>query len=258
MSVQPRIDPTAELERAFRILVEHWILALPTAVASLVTLLLIVSLVISTVGSIIGVGVLGSHHPIGALSLFGAAALWALAALAAVMVISLLAHAMVVHAAEDPWAGRPVNLATSLAVSIGKLPALIVAGFAIFCLMLIPVALSFVLVGLPLVLVVAYFLIYVLPAIVIGNESGAAAIGTSFRLTRDNLGPSLVCAIAMLVVIAVAQGVSIALGHIPLLGWAGAFVIGGLGQAYAALISARFYMLLRGMAPGASLTQTVP
>jgi hypothetical protein len=258
MVARPTIDPGTELQRAFDILVKNWILALPTAIASLAALFFVVFLVASLVASVVGLGVgsEGRHLGLGA-ALFGAGTFSALGGFAAIVLLSMVAQAVVVNGAEDAWRGRPVDLAGSLGVAIARLPALVLAGIAIMLIMLIPVALSAILIGIPLVAIVGFFLIYVMPAIVIGNESGIAAIGTSFRLAKDNFGPSAVAAIGIFLAVAVAQAINVSLGHVPVIGWLAAFLVGGFSSAYAALVAARFYTLLTGTAEP-SVTNVYP
>jgi hypothetical protein len=249
MAVRPTIDSGTELQRAFDILVKNWMLALPTAIASLAALFFVAFLVASIAASVIGLGVgsEGRHLGLGA-ALFGAGTFAALGGFIAIVVLSMVAQAVVVHGAEEAWLGRPVDLVASLGIAVARLPALIVSGIAIMLIMLIPIALSVVLIGIPLVIVAGFFLIYVLPAIVIGNEGGLAAIGTSFRLTKSNAGPSALAAVAMILAIIVAQIINVSLGHVPVLGWLAAFLVGGFSSAYAALVAARFYTLLIGTA----------
>jgi hypothetical protein len=249
MVARPTIDSGTELQRAFDILAKNWILALPTAIASLAALFFAVFLVASLVASVVGIGVGSEGRHLGAgAALFGIGTFAALGGFVAIVLISMLAQAVVVHGAEEAWVGRPVDLTASLGVAIARLPALIVAGIAIMLIMLVPIALSAVLIGIPLIVIVGFFLIYVLPAIVIGNEGGVAAIGTSFRLAKDNFGPSAVAAIGIFVAVAIGQAINVSLGHVPVIGWLAAFIVGGFSSAYAALVAARFYTLLTGAA----------
>lgn len=260
MVARPAFDSGTELQRAFDILVKNWILALPTAVASLASLFFVAFLVASLVASVVGIGVgsEGRHLGLGA-ALFGAGTFAALGGFVAILILSTLAQAVVVHGAEEAWSGRPVDLAASFGVAIARLPALVVAGIAVMLIMLIPLALSFVVIGIPLVMLAGFFLIYVLPAIVIGNEGGIAAIGTSFRLTKNNVGPSALAAIAMILAVGVAQVINVSLGHVPVIGWLAAFLVGGFSSAYAALVAARFYTLLIGTAqPSAQSVYAAP
>jgi hypothetical protein len=260
MVARPTIEPGTELQRAFDILVKNWILALPTAIASLAALFFVAFMVASIAASVIGIGVgsEGRHLGLGA-ALLGAGTFAALGGFVAIVVLSMLAQAVVVHAAEEAWLGRPIDLVASLGVGVARLPALIIAGLAIMAIMLIPIALSFVAIGIPLVVIVGFFLIYVLPAIVIGNEGGIAAIGSSFRLAKDNFGPSAIAAVGIFLSVALAQIINVSLGHVPVIGWLAAFLVGGFSSAYGALVAARFYTLLTGRAaPSVTNVYTAP
>ncbi|MGH7757529.1 MAG: hypothetical protein ACREM8_14755, partial [Vulcanimicrobiaceae bacterium] len=231
-----------ELERAATLLSRNWTIALPTAIASLVVLFLVViPIVAAVIGSIVSVGLL---HAAG-LPFVGLGALTVIGGICAAIVVTLVAHAAVIHAADDAWLERPINLPAAVGVGIARLPSMVIASIAGFLLLLIPILLSFVVIGIPLVLIAAYLLIFTLPAIVIDGRGGIDAIGVSIRMSMRHVGPSVVAAIGMWLAIGIGQVVAGTIGHIPLLGWAAAFLIGGLTQAYAALVAARFYVLLR-------------
>ncbi len=236
------LDPVRELERAGNLLSQNWTIALPTAVASIAVLFLVIIPVIAfVVASAIS---LGSLHAAG-LPIVGLGLLAVLGGFVLAVLISIVAHAAVISAADDAWEGRPVQIGAALAAAFAKLPALCTAALAILLLLVIPLALSVVLIGIPLVFAAWYFLIFTLPAIMLDNQGALEAIGTSFRITTQRAGPSLVAAFAIWVVVVIAHVVGGAIGHIPIVGWLAFFAIGGLSQAYAALVAARFYKLLR-------------
>ncbi len=245
MTTSPQsIDYGREFERAGTLLSQNWIIALPTAVASLAVLFLVIIPVAAfVVGSIVS---LGTMHAAG-LPFVGIGFLGVIGGFLAATLVSIIAHAAVIRAAADAWEGRPVQLATALTAAFARLPALVVAALAILILLIIPIALSFIFIGIPLIFVVWYLLIFTLPAIMLDNQNGFDAISTSFRITTRQVGPSLVAAIGIWVVMIVAHVIGGVIGHIPLLGWLAFFAIGGLAQAYAALVSARFYTLLRAL-----------
>ena len=241
-------DSSLELQRAFDILKRHWEIAWPTAIASLAIALFVVSFILTTLAGIIGVVAAHNAAPIAAT--IGASFLtYAFLALIAVVFVALIANAMVVEAAECAWHDDRIDWRSIFRHAVSKLPALIVATFLAFLIMLIPMALTFVIVGIPLILVVGFFLIYTLPSIVIGGHGGGDAIAESFRLAKDHAGPTLVAFAGIVISLVVAQFAHLFFAHIPLVGFLIAFAVGGLCTAYAALVSVRFYTLLREGSP---------
>jgi len=247
MIVPRTFDPAAELQRAFELLGKNIILVLPTAVSSLIVQLLIVTVITAAVGSAIAAGVIGNHEGStgAAVTAIGLTSLIAIASIVGAVVVSILASAVVVHAAEAAWEGRPPDIGASFAAAMSKLPALIVASLLGALIMIIPFALAFVFIGIPLILIVSFFLMYTIPAVMIGNKSGTDAISQSFRLARNNVGPSAIAFLAIVVAAIVGGAVTATVGHVPILGWIAAFVVGGFTSAFVALVDARFYSLLR-------------
>ena len=100
------------------------------------------------------------------------------------------------------------------------------------------------LIGVPLLIALGFFLMYVTPAIVIGGEGGLEAIRSSFRLTARYPGPSGIGFGGILAAFVIGRIADAMFVHIPLIGVVTAFVIGGLTAAYASLVAVRFYALL--------------
>ena len=159
--------------------------------------------------------------------------------------VSTAAHAVVVAAAHDAWNGRDPDYGAAFRLTVARFPALIVAAFATALLFAIPVFLSIFLVGIPLLFVLGYFLMYVRAAIVIGGEDGLTAIGTSFRMAASNSGPSLVAFGGIIAAFIIARIVDAFTIHLPVVGLFTAFFVGGATAAYIALVEVRFYELLR-------------
>ncbi len=249
MSVQPASSPADELQRAADVLGKNLIIALPPAIASLLLGIVVVVGVISTVAAIVvghaAAGPAGTLAGIG----FGALIIGLLTIVCVFLVI--FAQAIVIRAAEDAWQGRRIDLGASLGAVLSRLPDLLVAFFISLAIVL---ALCITVIGIPLVLVAAYFLMYVTAAVVNGGESGIGAISTSFRIAKDNFGPSIVAFIGIVVAAIVGNVANGLVSHVPLVNFIVWFVVGGLTAAYSALVSARFYDLLRGPAPFAAST----
>jgi hypothetical protein len=241
--VAPQFSATRELEAAARILSARWTLALPTAVASL----LIAGIVFFVIGAVIVSAVaailMGGHG--GAFAAISAGASTVALALGVMALISTAAHAVVLAAAHDAWSGRDPDYGAAFRVTLARFPALLVAAFATALLYAIPVFLSFFIIGIPLLFVLGYFLMYVRAAIIIGGEDGFTAIGTSFRMAAANSGPSLIAFGGMIAAFIVGRVVDAATIHLPLIGLVTAFFVGGATAAYIALVEVRFYELLR-------------
>ena len=94
-------EPGAELQRGAELLVKHWVLAIPTAVASLLFAVIVIFSVLSVIASTVLGGATGGH--IGTGLGFGTGVLVALALIFAGMVAIYVAQAMVIAAAPGVW-----------------------------------------------------------------------------------------------------------------------------------------------------------
>ena len=241
MIAQP-IDATRELEAAAKILYARWTLALPTAFASLA----IAGIVFFVIGAVVVTGIAALlMDRAGAVAALGAGASTVGFAVLAIALVSTAAHALVLAAADDAWAGRDPDYGAAFRVTLARFPALLVAAFATALLYAIPVVLSFFIVGIPLLFVLGYFLMYVRAAIIIGGEDGLTAIATSFRMASSRSGPSLVAFGGMIAAFIIGRIVDAATIHLPGIGLVTAFLVGGATAAYIALVEVRFYDLLR-------------
>jgi hypothetical protein len=241
-----QIDAFGELQAAAHLLRERWTLALPTAIASLCVGLIVVMLLASLVASAVGVSAgAAAGHGLGVAAFLGAGLVSLLVSVVASVLFVGLSQVVVMVAAEDAWQGRQPDYGAAIGRTIGKLPTLIALFILCALLAIIPLALSVVFIGVPLLLVLGFFLMFALPAVVVGNESASGAIRSSFHLVRANLTPSIAAFVAILVVIASGKIIDAAFLHIPLIGLIITFFIGGLTYAYAALVSVRFYDLFR-------------
>ncbi len=240
--VAQQFEATRELENAARILGARWTLALPTAIASLA----IAAIVFFVIGAVIVSGfaaVLMGRH--GGVAAIGAGAWTVLVSVIAMVAISTVAHGVVMAAARDAWAGREPDFNAAFSLTLARFPALLIAAFVMALLYAIPVALSFLLVGIPLLFVLGYLLMYVRAAIVIGGEDAFTAIATSFRLATSKSGPSLVAFAGIIGAFIIGRIVDATTIHLPVIGLLTAFFVGGATAAYIALVEGRFYELLR-------------
>jgi hypothetical protein len=239
-----RIDAGREVSEALSLLASRWMLAVPTAVASLLCAAIVFFAIGAVLVSIVAGAVIG--RAAGAFAALGAGAAGLLVALAAIAVLAYVAHVLVVAAAHDAWEGREPDFGAALRLTMRRLPALLVAFVLIGLMMIVPLLLSLVLIGIPLLLVLSYFLMYVTPAIVFDDQDAVSAIATSFRLASRHANPTLIAYCAILAAFFVGRFVDAFCVHVPGLGLLTAFVVGGFTAAYGALVKARFYVLLRG------------
>ena len=256
--VNRQIDAMAELQNAFQILIKNWVLAIPTALASLLAGALLVFVFATTIASLFGAGVLSGERSGMAGLLAGGGGLMLLIGVAAIVVVTILAQAVVMIGAERVWQGHPADLGHAISAALGRLAPLIVllligivvaivCGFLVLLLGL----------GILLAIVLGFFFMYAVPAIVIGNEGAMQALGTSYRLVRANLSPSAIAFLGIVVVSFVGSFISNIFLHVAVLGLVIWFAVGGLTSAYSALVAVRFYDLLRGSA-ASSISAAAP
>ena len=220
-------------------------LAVPTALASLVCAAIVFFAIGAVIVSVIAGAIVG--HEAGALAAIAAGAAGVGLALLAIVVLSSLASAVVIAAAQNVWEGRDPDFRAAWLLTLRRLPDLFAALVLCGLIAIVPIALCVVLIGFPMLLVVSYLLMYVIPAIVIGGENAPSAIRTSFRLTTANGNVSLVAFGGIVAAFFVGRFVDAFCIHVPGLGLLTAFAVGGFTAAYGALVRARFYALLRGL-----------
>ena len=243
----PVFEPAAELQRDAELLIKYWILAIPTAVASLAFAIIVFISVIGVVAGAIA-GSAAAGHTGTALGLTSGI-LVAFVAFCLGIIALYVASAMVIAEAPAVLEDRPPDLAAGLAKTLQRLPDLMVAMLATFALAFIPFILCFVLIGIPLLLVLGYFLMYVPAAVIIGNEGGIAAIRTSFRIATQQVSASLIGWLGLFLVMVAGSVANSILIHIPLVNFVAAFAIGGFTSAYSALVTVSFYLRLRDLPP---------
>ena len=244
MVAPPPFNATRELGAAARILSDRWTLALPTAFAALVIAGIVFFVIGAVVVSAVAAILMGGHGA-GTWAAVSAGASTVAFALGVMALVSTAAHALVIAAAHDALNGRDPDYGAAFRLTVARFPALLVAAFATALLFAIPVFLSIFLVGIPLLFVLGYFLMYVRAAIVIGGEDGLTAIATSFRMASRNSGPSLVAFGGIIAAFIIARVVDAFTIHLPVIGLFTAFFVGGATAAYIALVEVRFYELLR-------------
>lgn len=254
-----QIDAVAELQNTFSLLFKNWTLAVPTAVVSLIAASFFVFMLAGAFAAFAGAGAMGAMNPQAALSLIASSGVMLLIGFIVIVLLSLLANAIVVAAAENVWHGGNPDLADGFSKGLSKLPQLLVLFLIGAVIGFFVVLLMFVLIGIPIAIILGFFFMYTLPAIVVGNRGTIEAMRESWNLVRANFGPSAMAFLGVVVVNIIGAIIRNLFHAIPLLTVIVWFVVGGLIAAYSALVAVRFYDLLRspGAAP-ATISTTGP
>jgi hypothetical protein len=239
-----QIDALAEMQNAFSVLFKNWVLAVPTALVAVIAGLLAIVMFAGTMAALLASGALSGSDQMAALAALRAAIPSIGLFLVIVVLLQLLAQAIVIAGAERVWHGEPADLAHGFSRAFAKLPTL----FAFFLIAFIAIVFCTVLIiiGWILGVVLAFLFMYTLPAIVVGNEGVGNAFGTSYRLVRANMNPSLITFLGIIVVSIVGGVITQIFSHVAVLGLVVQLIVGGLSSAFVALILVRMYDLLRG------------
>ncbi|HXW51626.1 MAG TPA: hypothetical protein VEJ41_06505 [Candidatus Acidoferrales bacterium] len=246
--VNRQIDGMGELQSAFSLLFKNWILAIPPAIVALAAGIYFAVIVAGMVGGILAAGAMGTTPNFGAL--FGGGGLLILLGVLVILLLSVLALAIVIGAAERVWHGQPADLAGGISKALSKLPSLILL-FIIFGIIgIIPF------IGWLVDLVLAFFWFYAMPGIVLGNLGTTQAMSASWKLASANAGPTITALLGIIVVNIIGGIINVVCVHIPILGLIVSFVVGGLTSAYAALVIVRFYDLVAGSSASAPPSST--
>jgi hypothetical protein len=248
MAVNRTFDPVAEATSAFQLVVKNWVLAVPQLIVGVVAIVLALVLGMGSILAAGGIGAMMSHggdNGAGLAALSGLlGTIWIIALV--VGILSLIAYGASVLAANDAWAGRPVDIGAAMGKALGSLVQLLIFGIivGISCAIL---AITFV--G---PIIIAVLMMYGFQAIVLGGQSGVGAIGESYRLVTKNFGPSIIAILAVIVAYVASFVIGMVLGLIPILGQIVSLVISAFVVAYACAVVTRFYSLIQSGAVVAS------
>lgn len=260
--VNRQFDAVAELQSAFNVLTKNLVLAVPTALVSFAGGLFAVFAAAAIAASILGAGALtgmsgtGEARPGIWAALAGGTGLLLIVFFVVLVLLGILAQATVMAGAERVWHGQPADLMAGVSRAMSKIGPL----FLLFLIGLIIGVICFIIIVIGWIagIVLAFFFMYTIPAIVVGNEGVMDALRTSWRLVRENIGPSLTAFVGIIVVSAIGAVINRVFLHIPVIGLIVSLVVGGLTAAYSALVLVRFYDLLRGQAPAITTTTSGP
>lgn len=252
--VTRQIDAVAELQNSFSVLFKNWVLAVPTALVSVIAAILLFVVFAASLAPLMTGGMMTnpSDPTAGLAVLRGALPAFSIFGIVLV-VLMLLAQAVVIGGAEHVWHGQAADLIAGVNKAFAKLPPLLGLLLVAIVLACVCVALTIVVIGPFLGIVLAFFFMYALPAVVVGGEGTFSALGTSWRLVKENLGPSLIAFIGIIVVNILGAIIEALFSHLPVLNILINLVVGGLVAAYTALVVVRFYDLLSASAPPAAV-----
>jgi hypothetical protein len=259
MISRPAFSPADELQRCAEMLAKYWILAVPPALASLLLVVVVFATILTVVGSALAGGLLGGGHSEAGAGLgIGIGALVGLAGMLLGFVALNVAQAITMHASLDAFADRRPDLGASFRAILPRLGDLSVSMLATFLIMLVPFVLCFVIIGIPLVIVAIFFMIYVQAAVIVGGEDGIAAIRSSVRLASRHVTYTVILALGVIAASIVGSFANALVVHVPLVNLVAGFAIGGLTSAFVAMATARFYDVLRDLPPRSAVTYAPP
>jgi len=240
MATVMQVDAVKELQDSFQLLIKNWMLALPTAIASLLQVVLFTMVFGAAIAGVFAGGILSGQNPGLAGALLGGVGLIGLVGGIVVLLVSLVAHATVIAGAQ----GGQFDLSPAASRAFSKLPQLVIAAILIFLMTIIPCLLILLAgLGLLLLIVLFYFTMYVMPSIVVGDRTAIEAIKESFNIAKSTLQPSIIAFLGIAVGVLVASFLSGVFLHIWGLNLIIGFAVGGFAYAYAATVIVRFYEL---------------
>jgi hypothetical protein len=249
MAVTRTFDPVAEATSAFQLVIKNWMLAVPQLIVAIVALVLAIIL---GMGSIFAAGGLGAMMGRGGDSGAGLAALtgilgtlWIIILVAGIL--GMIAYAATIVAANDAWAGRPVDIAAAVGKGMASFIQLLIFGI------IIGIACGILAITIVGPLILGILMMYGFQAIVLGGHSGVSAMGESYRLVTKNFGPSIIAILAVIVVYIASFIISMVLGIIPIIGQIISLLISVFVGAYACSVVTRFYSLIVSGATVASM-----
>jgi len=151
------------------------------------------------------------------------------------ILLSMLAGGMTVAMAHDALAGGSPSLGAGLAATQRRLGDLVVASILASVVLVVGFMLFFV-PG----LVAAFFLLFTLPAVMVGGVGGVASLGASVRLVSARLGETVILAVGLLVIGLVVGVVGMLFRFVPVLGFLVALILQAAlaGYASAAIVAA--------------------
>ena len=230
---------TEVFSRAWLLLCRNWIIVLPS---------LVVGIVSAAVTSALSASGLVSWDFFGDLNAEGPGAFWmffaTIVAIGLRIFAALVSIAFTTGMAGAAWERGRTTLADGLAAlrrdgiqAFLALVVLLLIGLAAAALLVPTFGLS--------VLAYMVFLVYTMPAVIVGDLPAAQAVVDSIRTAAKNFGVTFAVVILILLLAAAGGAVGAALGRVPLLGQAISWIVLEAVVAYATLVVVGEYVKLR-------------
>ncbi len=233
-------ESTQVFQKGWATLRENLVLIVPPLIAFLIVLvlnyLLIGSIAVGMMGAMTG----GS--PGVRMGSIGAMAGTALLIMGLSIVLSMVAGGATVAMAHDALVGKATTLGSGFAAAQRRLGDLVVASI----LASIVIMIGFMLFLVP-GLIAAFFLLYTLPAVMLGGTSGTGALSTSVKLVNSHLGDSLILAVGLLVIGVLVGIVGMIFRFVPVLGALVTVILQAALAAYAAAVIVAAYRRAEGL-----------
>ena len=234
-------DLAGHFRAGWETLLRHPVLLVPPLAVGVVAIALLVLLGGGTalIGALMG-GMVGGGDAAAAGGIVGLLAGVA-AFLLAVGVLSMASSGMVVVMAKDALAGRDPNMGDAMGLVATRLWTLLVAG-SLASLAVGVGLLLFVIPG----LVIAVFLVFTMPAVLLDAHGATDAIRRSVAIVRANPGPVVGFVVGAILVTAAVGVAGWILAFVPFLGGLAAMVLHVAALSYLTLVAVRLYQALPG------------
>ncbi len=242
---QPQVfDPANELQRSAELLIKRPNLGFPMAITSAVT---IAAVFFTVIGGLIAIFA-GASHERAALA-FGEVLPSVATAFVFIAAAYFFATLLTLCAVPYVLADVPIDWRGALALAAGRFWqfGLLAALSAAATLVLLPFCA--ILIGIPVLLALWYFLTYASAAVALDGQPALQAIATSFRIARTRVPETIVAWLGLIAAFVLGSIVNGVLGHVPFVNIVAAFVIGGFTATYSEVVRVRFYLALRANVP---------
>lgn len=264
-------DPVSELVALVTLAFRNWILAVPNFVVAILTLAPILIFGGAGLLSMLFTGSLTIDPLSAATAMVPSLVAGLVIACIVAIVLGIIAHGTLYAGAGDALRGQAIDLGELLRRGMSYFGTIFVCFLIIFAAFfvaeIVVILLSAVTMGLlgfilvPLLvcasILASYYLMYSLPAIVLGNRTALDAIKESFNLSYRNAGRSLTAVAGLIVAWIGALVASLILHFIPVIGAIAGLAIYGLFLVYTAIVLSKFYLELSGKGAAQSMPPRV-
>jgi hypothetical protein len=249
-----QFDPVAELQSAFSVLMKNYMIAAIPLISLILCLAVFAVAFAIGGGAALMAGALTdlNNNPMALVPILAGMAGWLGIAALVACIIQFIGLGAAAAASDSAWRSGTADVSDGFTRALAKVGDLILYGivFGIIVAVLIWTVVGAIAFG--------FFMLYAIPAIIVGGESAFQAMGTSWNLATKNAGPTFAAFIGMILAWFAVVIVNLIVGHIPVLGWIVQLALNALLGAFFALVSVRFYGLLRGTATATVVVPAAP